>query len=386
MRDRVVTRQGLYEQVWMRSISSISADYGISDRGLTKVCMRLGVPTPARGYWTKVAAGHQVAKPILPPLQPGMPDRYAFKRMTDQPKAPRTIHDILTKADKLQLLPVKLRVPERLTNPHPIIATWIVSRQRVRAETQADQSSSSFRTDPGKFSEIERRRHRILDTIFKAIESHGGRAEDHGKRGLFIGIGPDRIEVTVREKKRQVRIPLSELQRSYRPQGAKTHRQELEPTGFLIFEIKSYLGGAVRSKWVENDTLGLEQMVSDAFPFLIAALEVVKEIRLAREEQAKSYRLREAQAAEEKRHLDADRDRWNQLVKKASDWKEQELVLQFLEAQLNRGSGLSDLHGSMDETEWWAWIEGRLGRIQKTTRVPTVTHAMPPMNHNPQSS
>jgi hypothetical protein len=38
----------------------------LSDNGLRKVCKRLNVPVPARGYWAKVEAGHRVRRTALP--------------------------------------------------------------------------------------------------------------------------------------------------------------------------------------------------------------------------------------------------------------------------------------------------------------------------------
>lgn len=45
----------------------VAKRYGISDVGLAKVCKRLKIPRPARGYWAKKAAGEAVPRrPRLP--------------------------------------------------------------------------------------------------------------------------------------------------------------------------------------------------------------------------------------------------------------------------------------------------------------------------------
>jgi hypothetical protein len=63
---QTVTREQLYEQVWSVPIWTLCQQYGLSDNGLRKICRRLNVPVPPRGYWAKVEAGHKVKKMPLP--------------------------------------------------------------------------------------------------------------------------------------------------------------------------------------------------------------------------------------------------------------------------------------------------------------------------------
>ena len=44
-----VSREELYQQVWQTPMTQLAAQYGISRRGLAKVCDRLKVPYPPRG-------------------------------------------------------------------------------------------------------------------------------------------------------------------------------------------------------------------------------------------------------------------------------------------------------------------------------------------------
>jgi hypothetical protein len=63
---QTIRREELYEEVWAVPIVQLAEKYGLSDNGLRKVCKRLNVPIPWRGYWAKVAAGHKVKKTPLP--------------------------------------------------------------------------------------------------------------------------------------------------------------------------------------------------------------------------------------------------------------------------------------------------------------------------------
>jgi len=53
-----LTRQELYEQVWSEPIVHLSKFYNLSDVGLSKICKKMNIPVPGRGYWEKKHHGH----------------------------------------------------------------------------------------------------------------------------------------------------------------------------------------------------------------------------------------------------------------------------------------------------------------------------------------
>lgn len=66
-----VERDKLYKQVWAEPMITVAARYGVSSSFLARVCTRMRVPRPERGYWAKLAVGKAPAKPALPDAQPG---------------------------------------------------------------------------------------------------------------------------------------------------------------------------------------------------------------------------------------------------------------------------------------------------------------------------
>jgi hypothetical protein len=52
-----ITRETLYEEVWTEPMTAVAARYGISGSFLARVCARLNVPRPPRGYWVRRASG-----------------------------------------------------------------------------------------------------------------------------------------------------------------------------------------------------------------------------------------------------------------------------------------------------------------------------------------
>ncbi|HMP63200.1 MAG TPA: hypothetical protein PKA17_08995, partial [Phenylobacterium sp.] len=62
-----LTREALYDQVWATPLSTLAARWGISRNGLAKICDRVMVPYPGRGYWN----AQKAARPPLPPAPAG---------------------------------------------------------------------------------------------------------------------------------------------------------------------------------------------------------------------------------------------------------------------------------------------------------------------------
>jgi hypothetical protein len=59
-------RVELYAEVWDQPLVKLSRKYGISDVRLGKVCRRLQIPHPGRGYWAKTKAGIPIERLPLP--------------------------------------------------------------------------------------------------------------------------------------------------------------------------------------------------------------------------------------------------------------------------------------------------------------------------------
>lgn len=66
-----VTRETLFAEVWAEPMTTVARKYGISSNFLARVCERLKVPKPSRGYWAKLKAGRKLPKPSLPAPQAG---------------------------------------------------------------------------------------------------------------------------------------------------------------------------------------------------------------------------------------------------------------------------------------------------------------------------
>ena len=87
---RIFTREELYELVWSAPVTKVAKDLGISGVALAKRCRRASIPVPPRGYWARVAAGQQIARPPLPPERPPKQPRAAPKVRTAESSSATT--------------------------------------------------------------------------------------------------------------------------------------------------------------------------------------------------------------------------------------------------------------------------------------------------------
>jgi hypothetical protein len=60
-----VARESLYDEVWAEPMTKVAARHGVSSSFLARVCERLNVPRPARGYCARLEIRKAPAKPAL---------------------------------------------------------------------------------------------------------------------------------------------------------------------------------------------------------------------------------------------------------------------------------------------------------------------------------
>ena len=235
-----ISRDDLYAQVWVKPMMQLASEYGISGNGLAKICRKLAVPYPGRGYWARKAAGQKVSQVRLPDKAEGVPSQVRIAPTLPPPPPPRLAPELEGKLAAARLLTSGITVPAKLQRPHPVIAAWIEERRRRRQEARTDPWRRM--SDVPDFSAIERRRHRFLDALFKALERHGFKART-GERGeVYLEVERERLEFDLKEKYRQVRRPLTEEEKKWGYNIDRPWKQESQPTGMLQFSIKTHLG------------------------------------------------------------------------------------------------------------------------------------------------
>ena len=78
-REIKMGRAQLFERVWSEPVANLAAEWGLSGPGLKKVCRRLKIPVPPRGYWAKLKAGHRLKRVQLPTLEAASDPEIIFR-------------------------------------------------------------------------------------------------------------------------------------------------------------------------------------------------------------------------------------------------------------------------------------------------------------------
>jgi len=169
-----VTRQALYDQVWATPMTKLAKEYGISDVALAKICKKLNVPYPWRGYWRRKETGKAVKQLPLPPSADPAKQSVVICR-TIRPEAvtalPESVQENITAE---QFPEQKITVPDRLMNPHRLLKGHLDGwRSASVDEYGAIQSGSlrqlNIRVSPQHLS----RALRIMNALFLALDGRG---------------------------------------------------------------------------------------------------------------------------------------------------------------------------------------------------------------------
>jgi hypothetical protein len=197
-------------------------------------------------------------------------------------------------------------VPEQLTRPHRVIASWLAEHKRLKQEARRD----AWGREPEPLTETDHRRHRILDTLFKTVEAKGiaVKQEEYPQR-VYFEVQKERVDFQLREKQKQVRRPLTDWENSISYYCDRGWVQELQGSGLLIFTIKTWLPGTMRQEWkdehqhrLEDDLPEIVAIIKLAGPALVKQRQEQLEAEQRRlEEEHQRYLVRRAREHDEKR-------------------------------------------------------------------------------------
>jgi len=107
-------RDQLYDEIWSVPILQLAKQYGLSDVGLAKICTKMKIPRPPRGYWAKRSYGQPTTKPILRPAHADTPteitvDRDAKQLAKANDKRRVQKPDMMTERQRVRRLKIALR-------------------------------------------------------------------------------------------------------------------------------------------------------------------------------------------------------------------------------------------------------------------------------------
>lgn len=393
---RILTRTELFDLVWSKPIKELAIEFGVSDRGLAKICGRHRIATPDRGYWQKLAAGKPVIRVTMEHTT-GTADRIEIRSTVGQlPDAAREAID----AAKRRREQAKGTTREPLSTDGPARAKL---HESIRATAQALRRSKPDRWGgvvargdglcgiSVAHANIERAIP-ILDELTWKLEAAGLQLVPVGN-GLKVSLGQETATFAVKERTHQRKHVVTpedsaaEERRQKRLQrywNMPNHMRQDDDglfgraypewdtiyTGELALQVEGYADG-VRRKWADGKTQKLEKLLDDAVIGIGTLLAVRKAQREAREERSRQYE-EEARARElAKRYGKREEQRRACLKRLIERHREIEEIRQWLAHVGPLATGCTD-----DFSRMVTWARSWLEHLVKATEPAAVSEEL----------
>ncbi|MCI0147526.1 hypothetical protein KNO81_16690 [Paraburkholderia sediminicola] len=241
-------REKLYEEVWAEPVSKVAKRYQISDVGLRKICISLGVPLPVAGHWAKVTAGKAVKKPPLPPtLGPTTYQRSVFKDSRDDELATRVqarIDEDAVRAPEVLAVSMRASIDECLPLVKRIAKKLDGKRRDSRAWPYCE-GAGLMRISVSQQNSL--RALLVLNLLLETLSTAGYSVYPGGKENeaAYVAILDVKLTFRVKERGRQESISLTREQLAENKRfGFNMNRQDyiFRPTD--DFEISAFKLGS----------------------------------------------------------------------------------------------------------------------------------------------
>jgi len=377
------TRLELYQLVWSEPLRKLAKRFGISDVAVAKRCRKANIPLPGKGYWAKKEAGKQVFQPRFPPRGLGQSDVVTFGRdaryhsgreeesdeelltatITPPPPFPDGLSEVTERAKQLV---GKVRAVS-LTKPHPLIAR-VLQEDEKRREKQTASPYPSLFDAPLFDSPFERRRLRLINSLFCAFSRCGCTPSLHGREAdsLAVQVADRRVGFTVG--------PVKD-----RPQGQYPPRPVPSDSPMKL-ELDWYQPPPeIKARWQDEGDSRLEDRIEEIVVGLVvvgewmcrASLWRYYEYRRDRQRELKERirRRNEETARKERQRLEKiETERRDQLVAETLAWRQASEIRAYIKAQVTRRK--ANANGEMlTALETWAsWALAEADRIDPLLR------------------
>jgi len=361
---RTIQRQELYDQVWSRPMIKLAKEYGISDVALAKICKKLNVPYPWRGYWRRKETGKAVKQLPLPPNTDPTKQTVTIQRTIRPEAVAQMSEDAIQRINAEQTSEQRIEVPDRLASPHPLLKGHLTEWRSSKVDDygaiwSGDIRQLNIRVSPKNLS----RALRIMNTLFRALEARGYQVgiQDEYKRSLSVRINGEPIEFGIEEKFRRIDHP---DQKNTRLHSWERERYQYLPSGVLILKITEWGADGLQKSWRDGKTARLETFLNDFVVGLIKVAEVRRVQRLQREQEERIRQEAEHRRQEKERKRQEELAKRRALEEEAADWaKAQQLrtYLAALKAMLISKHG--EIRQGSEADQWLGWAHQHADRL-----------------------
>lgn len=364
-----VSRQTLYTQVWSTPMARLAKEYGISDVALAKICKKLNVPYPGRGYWRRKETGKAVKQLPLPPNSD--PAKQAVTIYpTIRPDSLEPVSEETTQRITAEQAPEqKIEVPDRLGKTHRLLSGYLTEWRSASVDEYGAIRSGSLRQLNIRISPQHLSRGlRIINSLFSALETRGHQVgiQDGFRKAFAVRINGEPVQFGLEEKFQRIK---RQEKNNQRPDPWGYRRYEYMPTGLLALKITEWGADGLQKVWSDGKTTKLETCLNDFIVGLLKVGEAVKARWLKQEQEAQLRREAERRRQEEAMKREEELARRQRLEEEAANWaKAQQLraYLAALKEMLTAKHGEIQLGSHADQ--WLMWAHQHANRLDPLSK------------------
>ena len=347
-------------------MSRLAADYGISDVALAKICKKLDVPIPGRGYWARVTNGQKVKQPKLSKARAGTRTEYTIAK-----------HEPRMATAPVEVLDV--RVSDSLVGAHPIVKR--IKTELTRSGRGGDYLRGNHETT---FSVTKSSQHRallILDALLRALESRGHSAQfdvpkdaEWGTYKLSVKIGDDWIELCVTEPMQAARREIPEASSKAEEVLARlTHPRTSTPSGRL--RLRAREGYSSTRSWSDGATRTLEDILGRVVIALEDFSRQVHAERLEREDSNRRWKEEQKRQQVPKVLCNYENALGEQLLDAVERFHSANAIREFVRA----AEGARVATDKLDAVrQWLAWAADWAARLDPLGEIETEARFVAP--------
>jgi hypothetical protein len=370
--DEFWNREDLYNEVWSTPMRTLARRYGVSDVGLAKICRKLVIPLPGRGYWARKEAGQTVERVALAPIK----ENIRLRKPTRRKEAP-PVQDVATEQERVQIENLEISVGEPVLKhgdlSHPLVV-------QARAAFKGATLDRRNLLDTPKHCLDIRVSKESLDRALRLMAGLIGKIESEG---FTVALREDSRETTVATVLDQ-QITFGIVERVHRvdlvvpPPGGVLDRvlayggkpATFEPCGRLSVEIW-HPWGAHLKRWADKKTQSLEERIPQIVAGFIRIALVERDLKEKRAAEERARRQREEEMSRLRESIRAEQSRVRVLRNAAASWSRAEQIRSFLAAARDSAlmAGQSIEPGS-PFGDWLTWAERQADRLDPLSESP----------------
>jgi hypothetical protein len=374
-----LTRDELYELVWAEPMTKVARRYGLSDRGLAKICDRMGIPVPGRGYWAKVQSGKVPPQVKLPKITAGQQSRVVLDVNAQELEESKEYQSVVDEIEYEMQVENQVVVPEELVDLHPLVERTDKSLRGAGAnEYGIVRPRAKHCLDVRIGKESIDRASRIMDALIKALDDRDIELvfDDEERQSARMVIDGETLGFSLEEKTRRERYQptlaeLKELEKDpyYR---YRLPDDKFFPSGNLSLKLDiGWWGRGLRGTWSDGKKQRLERCLNK---FIIAAYKAAaakKADHIERERQKLEWDEQERRREILRRQIELEQERLDALNEQAKAWYEAQQLRAYIQAVRSAGYyPQRRITGGQDIVEWSAWALEQASRLDPTVSSP----------------